>query len=93
MFRKYLPLYCFVALIALFMLVGQYQQNAPVLVGGGVGRGLYGRGEGCNQWRIAWDSYAREGQLTAKPDKVRVSPGGPKWTVDRTVFEMWLGAL
>ena len=19
--------------------------------------------------------------------------GGPKWTVDRTVFEMWLGAL
>ena len=21
------------------------------------------------------------------------SLGGPKWTVDRTVFEMWLGAL
>ena len=22
-----------------------------------------------------------------------VKSGGPKWTVDRTVFEMWLGAL
>ena len=22
-----------------------------------------------------------------------VQLGGPKWTVDRTVFEMWLGAL
>ena len=22
-----------------------------------------------------------------------VKSGGPKWTVDRTIFEMWLGAL
>ena len=58
------------------MLVGQYQQNAAELVGGRVGRGLYGRGEGCNQWRIAWDSYAREGLLTAKPDGVRISRWG-----------------
>ena len=25
--------------------------------------------------------------------QVRVPLGGPKWTVDRTVFEMWLVAL
>ena len=24
---------------------------------------------------------------------VRVQLSGPKWTVDRTIFEMWLGAL
>ena len=36
------------------------------------GRGLYGRGEWCSQWRIAWDNYARDGQLTAGPDGVRI---------------------
>ena len=24
---------------------------------------------------------------------VRVFPGGPKWTIDRTIFELWLGTL
>ena len=24
---------------------------------------------------------------------VRVFFGGPKWTIDRTIFEMWLGGL
>ena len=56
-------------------------------------------------WRILSDSWTHRSSrrysfpgYTASLNRIVkvldfVKSGGPEWTVDRTVFEMWLGAL
>ena len=48
-------------------------------------------GDRSGQRRISSDYRSRTNRSVKVLDFVQL--GGPKWTVDRTIFELWLGRL